>query len=552
MFVIPFKAGYNAGGGYVQRVGAIGTLSDATQRTQQKAIYDMMKTTERLHEPYLDQKPYDIGQVKETPNLADLEQFMKSPVSTMIRKPAIGGSTAMDIQMGEFFRKGGYPEKVLEIARERQSQTMQPEMRNVPLKLSGTPGDIDILLGGKFATTKMAEKWGGKLDTHVHVSKPGTEYWGGYSTKPFTDSYVSFMNEPIKVKTLSVREQFLRYGHSVLPSNIAEKSYRAYKDVPGFYDTFDVLQFQKGGTKLNTAMDRFLNPSGYKSPKVTIGEKFVKVIGGATKINEDWSYGNSKAGYVSSYGVSPIISNPIYRNEGYKDNIKQLTYYESGYKIPTTYTPIRTDYKGYTPPEPTYTPIKTDYNKYVPPVPTYNPPPYNPDYKPPTYIPDYKPTDYTPPYKPPVPYYNPPPYYPGYNPPKNPPKKKKLEEDPLEIMTRLFKGFNVLIKRQHIFGGVKTGYQGYEIKNRVPMTKESAYSTLATMLKNTARASGKIVEVETRNRPIFNKSEFKWVDVADQFYKKQGIIIQKAAHRIGTPGELKEITYKGLAARRRR
>jgi hypothetical protein len=72
------------------------------------------------------------------------------------------------------------------------------------------------------------------------------------------------------------------------------------------------------------------------------------------------------------------------------------------------------------------------------------------------------------------------------------------------------------------------------------------------MLKNTARASGKIVEVETRNRPIFNKSEFKWVDVADQFYKKQGIIIQKAAHRIGTPGELKEITYKGLAARRRR
>jgi hypothetical protein len=719
----PFKAGYKAGGGYVQRVGAMSTLSDATQRTQQKAIYDMMKTTEKLHEPYLDQKPYDITQVKETPawQIMEMEKFFKSPVSKIVRKPAIGGSTAMDIQMGEFFRKGGYPERVLEIARERQSQTIQPEMRNVPLKVSGTPGDIDILLGGKFATTKMADVWSGKLDTHVHVSKPGEQYWGGYSTKPFTKSLISFTGEPkdvsiikwktlkgdighielipkyntgeyvelfhgttkeamgsilknglkigvksrgfkgfeepfvsatldldvakaygdkilsikipknefkgmwesqgtyineygyevdfstsalqdpysmgtgerniafskdipakyiseygsgrpVSVKTLSVREQFLRYGHSVLPSNIIEKSYRAYKDVPGFFDTYDVLQFQKGGTKLNEAMDRFLYLERYKAPRVTIGEKFVKGIGGATKINEDWSYGSSKLGYVSSYTTMPKINNIIYGNDNYvKPNIVSTTYTakDFGYKPNITSTPSyeikSTDYGGttnstYTPSKSTYISTSTDYKRYTPDIPSYTPPTYTPDYKPPTYTPDYKPPTYTPDYKPPTytPTYNPPPYYPpkyypDYTPPPPPPNKFKIPSDidmKKEIKESLG-GYNVFIKERHYFKGKKKKPTTWFKASKYPLTKEQALALGATAVDRSAAAAFKIVPTEGEPKRLGFGVD-SWGNLSGNFYMKGNTLIEKTPYRINTQGEIKGISALGWLAQRQK
>jgi hypothetical protein len=117
-------------------------------------------------------------------------------------------------------------------------------------------------------------------------------------------------------------------------------------------------------------------------------------------------------------------------------------------------------------------------------------------------------------------------------------------------MGKLFKAYNVLIKEQYIFGGVKTKQPQYQKINMQPLTKESAYSLLATKLKQTARASGMVEAIQ--GRPVKQKSAYDWMDVASEFYEKQGVIIQKASKRIGTPGELKEITYKGLAARRRR
>ena len=435
-----FKSGYNMGAGYVQRTGAMSELTNPLERTQQQAIYDMMKTNESLQEPYVRQKGvYDITKVENPPPISATEKFFKSPVSKIIRKPAIVGSTAMDIQMGEFFRKGGYPEELLNIATERQKWAFEHGIQKggtgpKPLKTSGQPGDIDIALSGRFATEKMGDVWSGKLDTHVHVDRPNQYHWGGYLTKPLTKSMVSFKGEPVKVKTLSIREQLLRYGTSSLPSEW-ETSYRSNKDILGMYDVADVLSFQKGGGKLRGAMERYMYPERYQSPRVTIGERIIKKIGGRYKPKYEEIFGGEyiepvypkKTYYPSFFGGSDS-----YGKYSYKSDVtptKYPTYNKNPPTISTTYTSSKTNGK---PNYPT-----TYYKPSTPPTDGYSStkytPPKNPDITPPTepytknvpdepkYTPPYNPPNITPPYIPP--YHPPPVVKPKTNPPYNPPYK---------------------------------------------------------------------------------------------------------------------------------
>lgn len=390
----PFKWGYTKGMGYVQRTGAMSTVTDPFSRTQQQALYDLMKATEKLHEPYT--KPsnyYDITKVKTlTPSQANkIGSFLGSPVNKIISKPAIGGSTAMDIQMGEYFRSGGQPSRLLEIAETRQLKSGTYK----PLRTTGGPVDIDILLGSRFATEKMASRFGAELDTHVHVSKPNTYLWGGYSTKPFIKSTVKFPNKLIDIKTLSVKEQLFRYAISALPSETKQTGYRSFKDIPGLYDVTNVMQFQKGGMELQAAMDRYINYERYKSPKVSIGEKMIKRMGGAVQPE-----------YVETYGGK--FAEPVYPKEIYKKpyinaeftrafisrGYGQKTYKEPSLKLPYS---LADKYKSIIPFKPDIIPIYKPRGFYTPSInipPIITTPKYNPPYKPTIYEPPYKPTNY--------------------------------------------------------------------------------------------------------------------------------------------------------------
>lgn len=467
--VIGFNEGYKSGAGAVQRAGAMSTLTNPLERTQQKAVYDMLKINEKIGEPNLSFKnaAYDMGRVETmTPELkAGLGNLFGSTKQKIITKPAIGGSTAMDIQMRDLYRGGDYPERILSIASERQALSSTPAK---PLRVGGGPVDVDVLLRGRFASEKAALKLGEELDTHVHISKTN-EYLGmGYTSKPSTKGIVDFGEGAMKTDLLSVREQFTRYSISSLPSESKYTSYRSFKDVPGMYDVYDVLRFQKGGSKLTEAMDRYMYPERYQSPKVGLGERFLKRIGGSYEPKYEEILGGKFAspvypkeiyaprypispGFYGGYSVKPSmpaeypksvkpisvvnypsnigsggssISVPSYPKPSKTIDVSYPK--ESSYvpkvsvpSYPTGYTPKYNapsvpsgGSKGGSYPRQTYMP-KVNIPSYptapvkVPYTPSYKPPrtpSYTPPYRPPTYKPRVsmpKPSTYNPPYRPP-------------------------------------------------------------------------------------------------------------------------------------------------------
>lgn len=424
--VIPYEAGSRVGMGYVQRKGAMSKL-ESIDRTRQQALYDMLDINEKLRESYISQKGvYDLGRVETITKdqLSGIPDYLGSVRGSYIDRAAIGGSTAMDIQLGEFFRGGGYPKRLLSIASERQMLSGSP---GKPLRIGGGPIDVDVLLRGGLASESRASSLGGFLDTHVHVGRTG-EYLGfGVGAKKSTTSWIYKGELPISVKTLSVREQFSRNIISSMPSNVKATGYRSFKDIPGMYDLYDVLQFQSGGGKLSSAMDRYLRPERYPVPSKTFGEKIVVRMGGAVE-----------PAYVESGGyIQPVYPKSIYPNRymsyglagGYSKNIMKTVSYnmpkQQSYKPPVIPSGIIPSYKP--------SKSKDIIPSYIPSVkpPTVINPPYTP---PPSIPPSYTPP-YTPPYIPPPtitsPPYNPP-SYPTYIPPPipSPRKTKTLLEEP--------------------------------------------------------------------------------------------------------------------------
>jgi hypothetical protein len=482
LIYVPYKAGYYSGMGWVQRRAAMAKLT-GTDRVQQQALYkgiDIVSRKQYIAEPRYDLPAYDLTRVqKVSPDTASiLSQHLRSFRGRYIGKAAIGGSTAMDIQMPSgTFRAGGYPQRLIDIAAQRQliafKSGLQTGVAPKPLKLYGKPVDVDILLRGFFAKeTASSLSLLKSLDIHVHKSLVGRYYGFGAKTFPSTKAliYDPLSGKPYVAKTLSIREQFIRSSISILSSEQPITGYRSFKDPFTYFDTGKILSYGEGGTELWATMQEFIYPERYPVPKVTLGERFISRIGGAvepTYVTDAFGiyptypkgvypkelFGKYPlhyatvgiSGYIASMAMeykpsiavadkAPIISE--YKPsvaEGYRPlftpyetyAVKTEVHLAGGYPVAKKEAPAGIStvpyesplYDQYTPP---YTPPY-----YPPPVPPYAPPTYQPPYTPPPVPPSYPPPpppDYTPPYTPPpVPPSYPPPPPPDYTPPYTPP-----------------------------------------------------------------------------------------------------------------------------------
>lgn len=428
--MLPYKWGTRAGMGYVQRKGAMAKLT-GTERTQQQALIEGMRISRKLGEPRYDVPAYDITKVQKVGayEATQFTKYIQSPRAKYIHKTAIGGSAAMDIQYPTgFYRSGGYPKRLIDIASQRQRVAFKTGLQHggsvKPLKLTGVPGDIDILLRGILAKEKSPTVSSLQhLSIHVHKGRVGQYYGFGELTYPSTEGFIfdPKLKVSTKVKLLSPREQFMRTSISMLPSEQKITGYRSYKDPFTWFDVGESLTWQKGGTKLRVAMDTFLYPEKYPVPKVTMGERFISRIGGAAQPK----YIETMGGYVKpvypksvypksyvpytitagGYGVTPYTSSyktpsyipsykPLVKPPSYKPlsiipSYKSTVYKPS--KIPTSIPSYKSSKK----------PISSIYKppSYPPSIPTYKPSSKPPSY-PPTYEPPYHPPS-TPPYKPP-------------------------------------------------------------------------------------------------------------------------------------------------------
>ena len=111
-------------------------------------------------------------------------------------------------------------------------------------------------------------------------------------------------------------------------------------------------------------------------------------------------------------------------------------------------------------------------------------------------------------------------------------------------------GYQVWVKDRYIVHGKKK-YEERFIKIGHPMTRQDAMGYGATIVDESAAASFKI---QPTNKPA-SKPEFpigNWDLMHDMFYKYNDIFIEQTAHRISTPGEIREISARGWVAERRK
>jgi len=88
----------------------------------------------------------------------------------------------------------------------------------------------------------------------------------------------------------------------------------------------------------------------------------------------------------------------------------------------------------------------------------------------------------------------------------------------------------------------------FERISKNPLSLQDAHKLGAYHVDNTARATYRVIPVEGRAYRLKRK-----IPMRDPFeyYQKDDKIIEFTRHRIDSPGELREITYKGIAARRK-
>ena len=566
--VLPYKYGTRTGMGYVQRKAAMAKVTDPPGRVQQQALYDAMRINRRLGEPRYDVSPYDITQVqKMTPLKAtEFTKYMRSVRAKYIHKTAIGGSTAMEIQMQKgTFRAGGYPKRLIDIAARRQQVALKSGLQAggiKPIKIGGVPGDIDILLRGIFAKEKspsvsMLQRLG------IHVHKSPVRSYRGYGETLYQSVKGKIISDKriVDVKTMSIREQFLRTSTNILPSEQKITGYRAYKDLPTWFDTGEILSFQKGGTKLRVAMDKFLYPEKYPVPKVTLGERIIGRMGGAVQP----TYIETIGGYVEpvypSY-VYPQVSTPYLLAGGYaakpyavgKILIDYVSTVEIDYKkiIPVKETPVfypKVDYSMEKKPSVIQAgaypkdPYRKKLPDYIPPylAPSVYVSSYIPDYIPPVpppYVPDYIPSDYAS-------------YVPDYVllPPSLPPSPKKGKKDDISKRAYLVtgQGFAPFVKDRVYVKGKKTYSERYIRMGETPLSEKDAYRFGGYLTDESVARSFKVKPVGGKIQPLGLPIP-SWRLLSGKFYKKDNRMIEKTDYAIDSPGELEGITAKGILA----
>jgi len=647
----PYKWGYKAGYGYIQRKAALSKLT-GLDRVRQQAIYDSWKAIDKMHEPYLRKKLYDLTNIKKVSDeiAMDIGYYLTSEQKRWILggQPRLGGSGAMKIQMGKYFRTGDYPASLRTWAEARQYQAWLTgrQAGSQPFKLVGPspPVDVDFLalarLGGLKRTGYLKQ-----FDVHVHPYKIGDYLWGGTSQLPSTKGYIvdpyyagmtidplsyttlkSFLGKqiwgmtypgvpytqlhpaflpkamkfvppkiwkkyyfpegiktlkhelihqkypswsertvefgtqygfqtletaakgwyktgkiiiPKEIKLLGIREQHIRSGISILPSETPITGYRTYKDVGTWYDTGDVLRFQKFGTEFSVAMDKFIHPTKYPIPKVTFAEKFIGKIA-TGKFFEKLPTGDFRyimptypkyTGYglgfmYGMYGDFPTIKyEPSYVPSELKMSIP---YYKPSptitpYKLPPSVVPYKPpSVTPYKPPLPYKYKTPSVPSPYVPPPP-YTPPPTPPPYTPP---PPYK----TPPYVPPPP----------YTPP--PPKKTRIPMgEGIRRIPKSDKGYTVMVKTRQYVHGKPRGSEKFRPLNKRPLSYNDAMSLMGSALDHSIAQSGFLKPSDKPAKTLHKRIPSRWDTISHKFGIKKGRYIEGRPYAIDTRGEQQEL-----------
>jgi len=456
-----------------------------------------------------------------------------------------------------------------------------------------TARDMDIFLQrillGTDKKISLAKQYFGKhrfdiygrkvIDIHgKEMYKPGAMYRFGLE-----------MKRPVKIggyKQITAGELTFRkgvgsilletkYRHGVYPGFPSKGTMPVPKDIADFVTharsqitSLKGTWFSKGAvTRAEKALDIFLHPKKaptYGISKPSLFEKFI-IKTGAKPVMPKITYtpmygyeftypkgtypaGTYLGGLSAGYVAAQIIS--------YKTPI--LTKYKipviSRYELPPAgaYKAITPKYEapilgGYPAPKREYRPtakVAKVISYPTPTYPTYKPTPYPPDIPPP-YTPP--PPDYPPPYKPSK---YPPPYLPGYPPPKPPPKKTMWLPTSEKKMYEAEPGFDVLVKDRYIVHGKKKFEEKF-IKLGGPLTEQQAHALGKHLVDQSAAASYKIISSGRPARP----PKLKVLPLGMtgyKFYKKKDktgrTFIERTAHRIDSPGELQEITARGLKA----
>jgi hypothetical protein len=112
--------------------------------------------------------------------------------------------------------------------------------------------------------------------------------------------------------------------------------------------------------------------------------------------------------------------------------------------------------------------------------------------------------------------------------------------------------FNVLVKNRQYKHGKKVHPTSFRKVTKEPLSQQDAMAFGADIVGHSAKATFKIMPSEKPPSRL-TKAVDSWSRVAHQFdIKEDGRIIEKTKYRINTIGELKEITFKGIEARRKR
>ena len=110
--------------------------------------------------------------------------------------------------------------------------------------------------------------------------------------------------------------------------------------------------------------------------------------------------------------------------------------------------------------------------------------------------------------------------------------------------------FVVEVKRRQFVDGKRIRDTEW-VRQGKPLSNYNALSLGGHIVDNNAKASFRLIPVETKSHKL-PRNVKGWVSRMDEFYMKpDGVFVERTSSRIDSPGELREITYRGNAARRR-
>ena len=248
----------------------------------------------------------------------------------------------------------------------------------------------------------------------------------------------------------------------------------------------------------------------------------------------------------SSYGGIKTTPSEKYTMINYNRYISSVTNYSP---FSNVYTPTSYSSSTYTSSYPTPKTYISDY------VQSYTPSIYKEQY----------PVSYTKIYQYPkinieryTPTYSTPKKYPYYY--YNPEKITTIEEPPRKILTiektesnikKHLQGYDVYVKGRRYYKGKKRKPETWIKITKQPLTKEQALGLGGSAVEHSAAASFKIKPTTgiPGKPPIQTES---WGSLSNKFYERNGVLIERTAHRINTAGEIKGISALGWIASRQK